>query len=116
MTYDQLAVNGTLTLGGTSILSADLTGLTGEGLFSNVVTYGSLAGSQFSSTSFNNAPPGLGLTVNYGTTPDAIDVTLSLFAVTEVTLTPASPTTDQILAASVPRGLHQSARSTRPLP
>jgi autotransporter-associated beta strand protein len=101
-TYDRLVVDRALTLGGTSHLTADLAGNIVGSVFPGVVTYGTLTGAQFATTNVANAPPGLAAVVDYTTTPGAIDLSTSLFAVAAVTLSPANPTTRQVLTASVP--------------
>ena len=84
--YDQLNVTGALTLGGTSTLTLDLSGLTTTGLASNIVTFNSLAGAVplFDQVAVINNPNNYGVQVTYNA--NSIDVTI-------VPGTPAPPVT-----------------------
>ena len=66
--YDQLAVTGALTLGGSSILQLDLSGLATDGTASGIVTYGTRTGTFSTVTLVNNATYNFLATPTYGVT------------------------------------------------
>src|SRR5262249_39255417 len=99
-------VTGTLTVGGTSNVIADLANATGTARFGGVATYGTLVGGQFSTASFLNAPTGVESAIDYLTaanaTPKAVDLVVGSLAITQILLTPNQPTTNQLITATVP--------------
>src|SRR5262249_53190717 len=77
--YDQLKVTGALTLGGTSILELDPTGLTTDGTATSIATFGSISGSPsatFNSITTTNNPLGFNVTPAYHA--GSLDVSLDL--------------------------------------
>src|SRR5262249_34282453 len=74
---DQLTVTGALTVGGTSNLTLDLTGLTVKAAknkkITGIVLWGSIIGNQFATTNTINNP-GLVVTFTYDTKKNRLDV------------------------------------------
>ena len=101
-TYDQFAVTGALTLGGTSNLNGDLTGLTTGAQLAGVATYGTLNG-QFANTNFVNIPTSLQAETTYATLPPNATPTINIIIGTpngSVSLNTATPFTNDILTAT----------------
>src|SRR5262249_55589490 len=96
--YDRLTVNGTTTLGGTSVLNVDLAGLQTTGAVPGIVA-GTLPSGTFNSVNVSNKPNGFTVTPEYHSVDLSITAPTSQFLVSApTTATTGTPFTFTVTA------------------